>query len=497
MRTAAALLFLTALCSLPGFAQASGGAPGAPGAAGAAPAPATPARPDDLPRDPSTSWRVGICVFSSSGLSADNTYLAYSLPLLLKNELAGLTEHTYGNDELGRDQRALIAAEVTAAEKAMTAARRDRDSLLFNEVPAGNSAWAAADRRISDSILRLGFLRALDPGLIHIKISKPAIIVEGNGAGKLLPVPDVPPAVACAQQGLDLLIGGSVEEVQGYLLLDVWAFDPLAGANVFTARNAASRDELYASVPGLGREIARTVLGRDWALVAFAPDPPETSLYVDGKLAAAGATPVLYLAPGPHDIRLSAPGYTDLTRSIDFAAGQETRITDSLSKTVGGTVFITSDPPGASLYVDSYWRGKTPMAVDRPPVRSRVILSLKGYYDAPFSLEPSSPPEITLSLQKDVGSRDLARTRAREDFYTSLGYFALSLPIPVLSYGLSIDFLLKAIDLTTGPAAQQAQVTGYALQGVYYVGLAVSAALFTWMVTRIVHYVSTANDIAN
>jgi len=137
------------------------------------------------------------------------------------------------------------------------------------------------------------------------------------------------------------------------------------------------------------------------------------------------------------------------------------------------------------------------MAVDRPPVRSRVILSLKGYYDAPFSLEPSSPPEITLSLQKDVGSRDLARTRAREDFYTSLGYFALSLPIPVLSYGLSIDFLLKAIDLTTGPAAQQAQVTGYALQGVYYVGLAVSAALFTWMVTRIVHYVSTANDIAN
>ena len=528
MRTAAVLPLLLLLASLAGFAQAStpsastasagtattaataataagaaaGSSPGAaaataPGAAASAAAPSAPSRPDDLPKDSSTSWRVGVCVFSSSGLSADNTYLPYSLPLLLKNELAGLTSHDYSDDQLGQARRALIASEASAAEKAMTAARKDRDALLFNEVAPGSAAWAAADKRISDAVLRLAYLAALQPGLIDVKERKPVVIVEGSGAGKLLPVPTVPPPVFCAQQGLDLLIGGSVEEVQGYLLLDVWAFDPLSGANSFTARNAASRDELYASVPVFGREIARTILGRAWAQVAFAPDPPETSLYVDGSLAASGATPVMYLAPGSHEIRLSAPGYRDVTRTLELPAEQETRISDSLAKAVGGTIAIASDPPGADFYVDSYWQGKTPLEVTRPPVRSRAVLSLNGFYDAPFSLEPSSPPEVSMQLQKDVGPRDLARKKARDDFYTSLGLFALSLPVPAFAYGFSIDFLLKGIDLPVGPAADQAVLTGNIFQGVYYVGIAVSAALFTWMVTRIVDYVRTANEIAN
>ena len=104
--------------------------------------------------------------------------------------------------------------------------------------------------------------------------------------------------------------------MQGYLLLDIWVFDRLAGKKVFSSRNAATRDELYASLPAFGREVARTVLGRPWSLVSFAPQPADAALYVDGKLAASGASPTLYLAPGPHKIRLSATGYHDVTRSL-------------------------------------------------------------------------------------------------------------------------------------------------------------------------------------
>jgi hypothetical protein len=517
MRPLAVLSCLLCLASAWGFAQAAAPtgtgtssvtppptagaaatpAPGAPAAAGAAAAPAAAPKPDDLPRDASAAWRVGICGFSSSGLSTDNAYLPYSLPLLLKNELAGLTEHLYGEEEIRLARRFLVAAEVRTSEKALTAARKDRDTLLFNEVDPAGAAWAAANKRISDAIFRIAFLRALDPERIPVNDHKPVTIVEGSGAGKLLPVPDVPPAVACAQQGLDLLVGGSVQEVQGYLLLDVWAFDPLSGTNVFRSRNAASREELYASVPVFGREIARTILGRAWTLVAFAPDPPETSLYVDGTLVASGATPVLYLLPGNHAIRLSATGYHDVTREVYLVPEQETRITDALSENVGGAIAVASDPPGADVYLDSYWLGKTPLDVQRPPVRSRGVLSLKGFYDAPFSLEPASAEHVTLQLQKDIGPRDAARTRARDDFYGSLGIFAFSLPVPAFAYGFAIDFALKAIDLPAGPDAAQAAVTSQVFLGVYYAGIAVSAALFTWMVTRIVHYVSVANEIAN
>jgi len=501
MRTAAVLGFLF-LCAIPpAFPQTApaGSTPGV-GTPTPAAAPAAPARPDDLPKDSSALWRVGISVFTSDGLSADNEYLPFSLPLLLKNELSGLTLHAYSEEQVALARRSLVAAEVTSAEKSLTAARKDRDGLLFNQVPHGNASWTSADKRVVAAEARLEFLRAVDPARIRVADSKPVSIVEGSGAGKLLDAPDVPPGVYCARQGLDLLIGGSVDEVQGYLLLDVWAFEPLSGTKIFSARNAAPRDELYASIPVFGREIARTILGRPWALVVFAPDPPDAALYVDGVLAASGATPVLYLAPGTHDIRLQAPGYRPVSRTAELAAEKETRIADSLEKTATGTVDVSSDPAGADLYVDSYWMGKTPLTLDRPSVRSRGILSLEGFYDIPFSLGPASPPALSFALQKDVGSKDVQRTKARDDFYQALGFFAFSLPLPAFSYGLAIDFAVKQFDLDQAgmaAAAGQARATSTAFLGAYYAGIAVSAALFTWMVTRVVRYVTVANEIAD
>jgi len=234
--------------------------------------------------------------------------------------------------------------------------------------------------------------------------------------------------------------------------------------------------------------------------VAFAPDPPDAALYVDGVRAASGATPVLYLVPGTHDIRLEAPGYRPVSRAVELDAEKETRIEDSLEKTTTGTVEVSSDPAGADLYVDSYWMGKTPLTIDLPPVRSRGILALKGFYEAPFSLGPASPAALSFALQKDVGSKDVQRTRARDDFYWALGFFAFSLPVPAFSYGLAIDFAVKQFDLDQAgmsSAAGQARTTSTVFLGAYYAGIALSAALFTWMVTRIVHYVAVANEIAD
>ncbi len=309
----------------------------------------------------------------------------------------------------------------------------------------------------------------------------------------------MPPEVYCSQQNLDLLVGGSLREVQGYLLLDIWAYDPLSRKRTFVSRNAATRDELYATMPDFGDEAARTILGRPWALVQFAPDPPSADLYVDGKRAASGATPTLYLTPGLHDMRLSAAGYQDSYRTLLLEPDRRTRISDALEKAVTGEIAVSSVPAGANLYVDSQWVGKTPVGLERPPLRSRGVLVLDGYYATNFSIDPASPPELTFSLQKDVGSRDALQKKARDEFYVSLGFFALSLPLPVFTYGLLIDSQVKQVDLNTqglSSAVAREQMTGNVLQGTYYVGVALSAALFTWMVTRIIHYVKVANEIA-
>jgi hypothetical protein len=328
---------------------------------------------------------------------------------------------------------------------------------------------------------------------------KPIVIKEGSGAGKLLQAPLVAAETYCAQQGIDLLIGGTIQEVQGYLLLDVWAFDALSRSKVFSSRNAATRQELSASLKAFGREIAETILGRAWSLVAFTPDPPGTALYVDSVLAASGASPALYLSPGTHVLRLSAAGYRDVSRGILLQPGRESKVDDVLKKIAEGRVAISSDPTGADLYVDSRWTGTTPLEVDLPPIRSRGVLSWPGFYDMTFPLDPSSPPALSFSLQKDRGKRDELQEKARDDFYGSLGLFALSLPVPVFSYALAIDFAVRTLDFTNqgmDASAAKALATSNMFLGTYYAGIALSVSLFVWMVTRIVHYVGVANEIA-
>jgi hypothetical protein len=507
MRTAAVL---GVLCLL-GFARlypqdvtppqpAAGTTPAAPASAPAASTPASATKPDlSLPKDTADKWLVGITVFSTAGLSPDNAYLAYSLPLLLKDEVSGFAVHAYGQEEAELSRKGLISREIAVSEKSVTGVRKERDALLFNEIPEGAPARTQAEGRLTAALARLDFLRSLSSSRIDVGKEKPVAFKEGSGAGKLLETPSVPPAVYCAQQGIDLLIGGTIQEVQGYLVLDVWAFDQLSRSMVFTSRNAARREELSASLQGFGKQIAGTILGRPWSLLAFAPDPPGAALYLDGTLAASGASPALYLSPGAHDIRISAGGYRDVSRRLSLEPEKETRIDDVLEKISVGQVAISSDPPGADLYVDSLWKGKTPLVVDRPALRSRGVLASPGFYDLSFALLPASSPDLSFNLQKDVGKRAVQQTKARDEVYVSLGVFAFSIPVPLFSYALAIDFAVRTLDLAgqgSTAAAAQAQMTSNIFLTTYYAGIALSASLFAWMVTRIVHYVKVADETA-
>jgi hypothetical protein len=107
--------------------------------------------------------------------------------------------------------------------------------------------------------------------------------------------------------------------------------------------------------------------------------------------------------------------------------------------------------------------------------------------------------QLSFSLQKDVGSRDVLQKQARNDFYVSFGWFAVSIVVPLFSYALAIDSVVHENEfLYQGNVSQAASAhLNYQIYlGGYYAGMAVSAALFTWMVFRIVHYVDVANGTA-
>ena len=497
---------LSAQATLPGSTgTAAAGTTAAPAAsstpsAATTPSPTGSTTPDlSVPVDKKDTWVVGFCAFNGERLPPNDLYLTYSIPNMLKDQLSGLTTHTLGEKERDIVRKDLREEALQNVDEAITALFKERDALLLDSIGPNVPSPRAVDDKIKAALARRDFLWKLDMGLIKVADRKPIVIKEGTGTGKLFDALTIPASVFCQRQGIDFLVGGMVREVEGYILLNVWAYDAESKTIALSYQDAARREEVYQSVPDAGRDLTGLILGRPWASLAFMPDPPSASLYVDGKLVATGQTPVMYLEPGKIDIKVSAPGYKDLAETMTLVGQQEASLSVTLDKEKTGTIIITSTPPGADVYVESIWMGKTPLALGKPFERTRVNLTQQGFYDQPFSISDSSPGELSFVLQPDTVSRDAIQKKARDDFYNSFAWFVVSLPIPLFSYAFALDSAVHMNELIAQgntSQARSAQTAANFFYGTYIAGTVVSASLFTWMIFRIIHYVSVSTRTA-
>ncbi|MDD4137986.1 MAG: PEGA domain-containing protein, partial [Methanoregula sp.] len=92
------------------------------------------------------------------------------------------------------------------------------------------------------------------------------------------------------------------------------------------------------------------------------------------------------LVPGSYTMKASLSGYTPDTQTINVYAGQVASYYPVLQQSPQparstGTVFVTSNPTGAQVYVDGNYQGKAPLTVTLYPGSHSFRLSLSGYSD--------------------------------------------------------------------------------------------------------------------
>jgi len=66
------------------------------------------------------------------------------------------------------------------------------------------------------------------------------------------------------------------------------------------------------------------------------------------------------------------------------------------------SVDFASDPPGADILIDGYFKGNTPSTLQLPPGQHMIQLQLRGYrpYMVTISLDPGSHPRISKTLEQ-------------------------------------------------------------------------------------------------
>jgi hypothetical protein len=113
--------------------------------------------------------------------------------------------------------------------------------------------------------------------------------------------------------------------------------------------------------------------------VDISTDPKGANIFIDGV--ERGVTPKIIsdLETGPHNLILNYPGYERLQKRIMVEDGKTLPISEYLVPKTG-SLSILSDPIGATVYLDNFVKGQTPLDIPELPVKDYMIrLELKDY----------------------------------------------------------------------------------------------------------------------
>ncbi len=141
--------------------------------------------------------------------------------------------------------------------------------------------------------------------------------------------------------------------------------------------------------------------------------PQGAQVQLDGATDPTWVTPlsVSSLDPGPHSITISKSGYVTDSRTVKVVSGSKSSVVIHLNQ-LSATLSVTSNPPGANIYVDGRDMGKlTPAQVSVDKGQHVVLIRKTGYIDETASAQFALGQTVALSpTLRAMGNVDNIRT---------------------------------------------------------------------------------------
>lgn len=379
------------------------------------------------PLDDRTEWRVGFSSFAGEGIAEADRHLLTSIPLLLIEQLAAVEVHRLTDAERSARAESVLRAARRAQSQRVAGLQRALGDAQLRAAPR-----STVERELEEAVAQLQALRDLPPESVAVAPTKPVAIASASAESPLFAPASFSVPRFASQSGLDLLVTGTIEEIEGFLFIEAAAFDPAAGVDVFQFNAAEAREGVAAATERLGAELATVLLGSPWATVAIDPLPATATVSVDGVFLGVGRTVVPFLPAGDHVVAVTAAGHA--ARRIDLAidGGESLELTPALVAVEPALVAVSSEPPQAAVYLDSVWMGVTPLSVPLPETGLRLEMRRDGYFSRSVDLAMPAAPELRIALDRDTGDRQAQQEMARDHFYRSLGWFVMTSAPPLL-----------------------------------------------------------------
>ena len=205
--------------------------------------------------------------------------------------------------------------------------------------------------------------------------------------------------------GADIEINGAHRGQAPLLATDL----PLGRYRVAASAPGYARREVDLTIENRTPQRLAIVLLSDSATLAVSSEPSGGSVTIDGTQR--GTTPcnVDRVAAGEHAITIALDKFKPWTRSLKVQSGDELKVAATL-ETQPAVLRITSEPAGASIFVNGEPHGKTPAVIENlVPGDYGLRVELAGYAVATQSVAVSAAEQqpVFFQLLHNVGSLEV------------------------------------------------------------------------------------------
>ncbi len=145
---------------------------------------------------------------------------------------------------------------------------------------------------------------------------------------------------------------------------------------------------------GSGAEAQRPRAGH----LVLEGDQPGAEVYVDAELVGTMPMDPLELSVGEHTLRVTRPGYTELTEVFRIRPRRRTQISVDLLP-VSMALSVVTDPEGAQVFVDGRFSGETPLELDLLEGEHSVRVTRAGYHEVVRTVQAAAGQNETLDLE--------------------------------------------------------------------------------------------------
>ncbi len=429
-------------------------------------------------------YTVDFKTLSLKDMDDNYRHLADSIPRFLFYEFRDYPLHIYSQEEITALKQKNLDNYIRSHSLALSSLIEQRDLYIFSTDYTKDELLQINDQIEAEkallSLKKITDFEDPDPeGVLRF-------VTDGNSSGEMVSDSDKEP---------DLVVTGLIEGLEEWIYLKIWVENKITNQKIVIYDSIGDPDQVAELIPDIKNELKAIILGRSWAGLELELYPEDSSFILRDQNNEIVDQNLNILYPGFYSVDVSKPGYKPeyFIISLDDREIQNIEVRLDLIKTP--SVSVQSFPGKADVYSGATWLGKTPLFIYNPMFPSLLTLKLDGYNDYKYILNDGSGRDLKLFMQSDIVNKKSIINKKRDAFYYSFSYFLLSIPVSMISYGLSSDYgyaynreVLASPGSSESERLMQLSTSWY---NVYIGGMFINITLFINAVFDLVEYIKS------